>query len=114
MKDKVAISKNKYTGHSAQKVRLVADMVRGMNAQDAINMLYFVNKAASLHVSKAIKSALSNAVNNHEMDKKKLVISKILVDEAPTLKRYRIASRRGPQQVLKRSSHILVELKEQL
>ncbi|MEI6462893.1 MAG: 50S ribosomal protein L22 [bacterium] len=112
MNKKIAISKLKYSGMSAQKVRLVADMIRNSDANEALNMLTFVQKYAAKPIAKALKSAIANATNNHEMDKKKLVISKLTVDEAPTLKRYRIASRHGPQERLKRSSHITVELTE--
>ena len=94
MKNKTVIAKYKYTGMSAQKVRLVADLIRKMNALEAMNMLQFVNKAASTVVMKNLKSAIA-------------------VDEAPTTKRFRIASRRGPQERLKRSSHITVELRKQ-
>lgn len=113
MKNKTVIAKYKYTGMSAQKVRLVADLIRKMNALEAMNMLQFVNKAASKVVMKNLKSAIANATNNHGMDKKKLFVVASYVDEAPTTKRFRIASRRGPQERLKRSSHITVELREQ-
>ena len=113
MKNKTVIAKYKYSGMSAQKVRLVADLIRKMNAIEAMNMLQFVNKAASKVVMKNLKSAIANATNNHGMDKKKLIVVASYVDEAPTTKRFRIASRRGPQERLKRSSHITVELREQ-
>jgi len=105
------IAKNKYTGQSAQKVRLVADMIRGKNALKSLEVLEFVNKAATLHVKKCLASAIANGVVAG-MDKGKLSISSILVDEAPTMKRSRIRSRRGPGEILKRSSHITIILKE--
>jgi len=106
-----AIAKNKYTGQSAQKVRLVADMIRGKNAVKSLDVLEFVNKAATLHVKKCLASAIANAVVLG-LDKDKLVISSITVDEAPTMKRGRIRSRRGPGEILKRSSHITIILNE--
>lgn len=110
--EKVATAKYKYTGQSAQKVRLVANMVKGMNVNDALSILKFTNKTAAKVVYKVLHSVYSNAVNTKEMDKKKLTITKITVDEAPTQKRFRIASRHGYREILKRSSHIMVEVKE--
>lgn len=108
----IAIAKNKYTGQSAQKVRLVADMIRGKSAIKSMDVLEFVNKAATHHVKKCLNSAIANA-QVLGMDKSKLKISSIVVDEAPTLKRGRIRSRRGPGEILKRSSHITIKLIEE-
>lgn len=107
--DKIIVAKNRYTGSSAQKTRLVADMVRKMNALDASEMLNFVNKVAGKNVKKTIDTALANA-KTLGYSQNKLIIDRIMVDEAPTMKRGRIASRRGPRTILKRTSHITVYL----
>ncbi len=107
--DKIIVAKNKYTGSSAQKTRLVAALVKKMNALDASEMLNFVNKVAGKHVKKAIDSAIANG-KTLGYSQNKLFIDRILVDEAPTMKRGRIASRRGPRTILKRTSHITVYL----
>lgn len=93
LNNKSVIAKNKYTGHSAQKVRLIADLIRGKNAEQSKQVLEFVNKAASLHVKKCLDSAIANAVVKG-LDRSKLTIDQILIDEAPTLKRMRIRSKK--------------------
>ena len=71
-----------------RKVRLVVDLVRGKQVQEALAILEYTNKNASPAVSKVVKSAAANAVNNQMMDADKLYIKEIYVDEGPTLKRY--------------------------
>lgn len=97
---------------SPQKVRLVVDMVRGKNALESVHLLKFVEKASALPVKKTIESAISNAVNNFELDKKKLIIVEARVDEAPTFKRWRAVSKGRAHKILKRNCHILIVLKE--
>jgi large subunit ribosomal protein L22 len=109
---KIVYARAKYLKGSAQKARLVADLVRGMNAQEAIDKLRFVQKSASRLIQKAIESAMANASNNFEMDKKSLVIKEIYVDEAPTFRRGRAGSRGRYQKLLKRNCHIIVGLLE--
>lgn len=111
MTKKFAIAKNKYTGISVQKTRLVADMVRMQNALDVLDALKFVNRSGSKSVYKTISSAVANA-KVAGLSVNSLFVSKIMVDEAPTLKRARIASRHGVREILKRSSHITVVLEE--
>lgn len=111
MKKLQITSKTKYTGQSPQKVRLIADMIRGKMAQKSLEMLEFVNKASTKPVYKCLKAAIANGVVQN-LDKDKLTISEIRVDEAPTLKRSRIRSRRGPGEILKRSCHVSIILQE--
>lgn len=103
---------SKYVRMSPQKVRLVVDMVRGENAQYAAELLQFVNKAAALPVKKTIESAISNATNNFELNKKELKIVEARVDEAPTYKRGRAASKGRYHQILKRNSHITIAVSD--
>lgn len=95
---------------SARKVRLVADMVRGMHVEQAINTLSFVKQAAGVPVKKVIESALANAENNEGLDVDTLFLGEIRVDEGPTIKRFRPRARGRACPIRKRTSHISVVL----
>ena len=112
MAKEVVYAKSKYVRTSAQKARLVVDMVRGENALYSVEMLNFVRKAAALPVRKTIESAIANAEFNHDLDKSKLKIVEAMVNEAPTLKRGRAVSKGRYHQILKRSCHIIIGVAE--
>ena len=95
-----------------RKVRLVVDLVRGKQVQEALAILEYTNKNASPAVSKVVKSAAANAVNNQMMDADKLYIKEIYVDEGPTLKRYTTKAKGSGAQILKRTSHITCVIAE--
>lgn len=95
---------------SPLKLRLVANMVRGKNAAEAMEMLKFVNKKGSLFVYKALKAGIADAENNFKLDGKTLFVSHISIDGAPTYKRGRFASRGRSSRILKRRSHLNLEL----
>ena len=97
---------------SAQKVRLVVDLIRGKNANEAMEMLRFVNKAAALPVRKLIASDLANAEENFGISRDDLYIAKIFANEAPTRKWRRFGARGRFKPVLRRSSHVTVVLRE--
>jgi large subunit ribosomal protein L22 len=97
---------------SAQKVRLVVDMVRGKKAVDALNILRFIPKAASKQVSKVIASAVANAEENFGVSRDDLFVYRITADEAPTRKWRRFGARGRFKPILRRSSHISVILRE--
>jgi large subunit ribosomal protein L22 len=97
---------------SPQKVRLVLDVVRGKNAQEALAILKFLPQRAARPVSVAIKSAVANAENNFNMDPDDLIITRCAADEGRTLKRWRPRARGRVNQILKRSSHITVIVAE--
>lgn len=97
---------------SAQKVRLVVDLVRGKNANEAVEMLRFVNKAAALPVRKLIASALANAEENFGISRDDLYVAKIFANEAATRKWRRFGARGRFKPVMRRSSHITVVLRE--
>jgi large subunit ribosomal protein L22 len=97
---------------SPQKVRLVLDVVRGKPAQEALSILQFLPQRAAGPVAKAVKSAMANAENNFNMDPDDLVITRCSADEGRTLKRWRPRARGRVNQILKRSSHILVVVAE--
>lgn len=111
-KTKLVYSKAKYINVSPRKARLVIDLIRGMNAQEAVVYLDFLRKSASLPIKKAVKSAIANAVNNFEMDKEQLLVEKAIVNDAPTFKRGRAGSRGRYKKILKRNCHIIIGLRE--
>lgn len=110
--ERVVYAKAKYVPGSPRKTRLVVDLVRGRKAEDALTELNYIKKRASGVVKKVIKSAISNAENNFEMDRKNLVIVEAYVDKAPTFKRGRAGSRGRYKKILKRNSSIVIGLVE--
>jgi len=105
-----AIATAKYVRVSARKMRLVADMVRGKGVADARTVLAFSTKNAAQVVTKVVGSAVANAENNHDMSADELFISRILVNEGPTLKRIRPRAMGRAFRVRKRTCHVTVEL----
>jgi len=93
---------------SAQKVRLVADQVRGMPVEKAEQLLAFSTKKAAHIVKKVLLSAIANAEHNDGADIDELSISTIMVDEGPTMKRGRARAKGRGTRILKRTSHITV------
>jgi len=93
---------------SAQKVRLVADQVRGMPVEKAEQLLTFSTKKAAHIVKKVLLSAIANAEHNDGADIDELNVSSIMVDEGPTLKRGRARAKGRGTRILKRTSHITV------
>ena len=97
---------------SAQKVRLVADLVRGMPVEQAEQVLAYSPKKAAHIVKKVLLSAISNAEHNEGADIDELRVSKIFVDEGPTMKRGRARAKGRGTQILKRTSHITVAVSD--
>lgn len=93
---------------SPQKCRLVADLVRGMPVEQALQALTFSNKKASGMVQKVLESAIANAEHNEGADIDELKISAICVNEGPTMKRFRARAKGRGNRILKRTSHITV------
>ena len=91
---------------SAQKVRLVADQVRGMPVEKAEQLLAFSTKKAARIMKKVLLSAIANAEHNDGADIDELSISVIMVDEGPTMKRGRARAKGRGTRILKRTSHI--------
>ncbi|MDI9519261.1 MAG: 50S ribosomal protein L22, partial [Bacillota bacterium] len=88
-----------------RKVRLVLDLVRGKDVEEALNILKFTPNHAAVQVSKVVKSAMANATNNHDLDENKLYIKSCYANEGLTLKRYRARAKGSASQILKRTSH---------
>ena len=95
---------------SAQKVRLVADQIRGMEVEKAEQLLSFSTKKAAHLMKKVLLSAVSNAEHNEGADIDELKVSAVFVDEGPTLKRGRARAKGRGTRILKRTSHITVEV----
>lgn len=105
-----AVAKN--VPRSAQKVRLIADIVRGRSVREALVILSLMPQIAARDVYKVVKSAASNAENNFELDANDLYIHRIFVDEGRTLKRFKARSHGRVAPRLKRSSHITAVVDE--
>ncbi len=97
---------------SAQKVRLVANQIRGMEVEEAEQLLSFSPKKAAGLVKKVLMSAVANAEHNEGLDVDELYVSTITVDEGPTLKRGRARAKGRGTKILKRTSHITVKVAE--
>lgn len=93
---------------SAQKVRLVADQVRGLPVEKALEILSFSKKKAAVLVKGVLDSAIANAEHNDGADIDELTVSAVMVDEGPTMKRIRPRAKGRANRILKRSSHITV------
>ena len=97
---------------SARKVKIVADLIRGKNVDEALAIVKFTPKASSEIIEKLLKSAIANAENNHGMNRGSLVISEIYANQGPTMKRIRPAAKGSATRIRKRTSHITIKLRE--
>lgn len=97
---------------SPQKMRLVADQVRGLPVERALDVLTFSNKKAATVIKKVLESAIANAEHNDGADIDELNISEILVDAGPTMKRLRPRARGRADRIIKRTSHLKVTVSE--
>jgi large subunit ribosomal protein L22 len=93
---------------SAQKARLVADQIRTMPVDKALELLEFSPKKAAVIIKKLVNSAVANAENNDGADVDELSIKRIFVDEGATYKRHRPRAKGRVNSILKRTSHITV------
>jgi large subunit ribosomal protein L22 len=103
-----ALAKHLYARSSAQKARLVADQVRGLPVEKALELLSFSPKKAAVLIKKVVDSAIANAEHNEGADVDELVITKICVDEGPTMKRIMPRAKGRADRIMKRSCHITV------
>ena len=102
----------KHVRISHRKVKIVIDLIRGKNVDEALAILQYTPKAASPVVYKLLSSAVANAVNNQEMDRSTLYVAEVYANPGPTLKRYVARSRGSASPMLRRTSHISVILDE--
>ncbi|HLR09168.1 MAG TPA: 50S ribosomal protein L22 [Bacillota bacterium] len=95
-----------------RKARLVVDLIRGKDVDEAIAILRHTQRGASPIIEKVVNSAIANAEHNYEMDADNLVISEAYVDEGITLKRFRPRARGRAGRINKRTSHITIVVSE--
>jgi ribosomal protein L22 len=107
-------AKAKYVRTAPRKARLVIDHIRGKSVDDARALLLTTPRAASRDVLKLLDSAIANAENNHELVADELVVGRAYVDEGPTLKRYRPRALGRATRIRKRTSHMTIELTNQI
>jgi large subunit ribosomal protein L22 len=90
------------------KARRVVDLVRGLEVDEALSLLRFAPQAASEPVYKVLESAVSNAVSGEGLDRSSLIITKAMVDDGPTMKRFRPRAQGRAARIRKRTSHLTV------
>jgi large subunit ribosomal protein L22 len=105
-------AKHRYARISSRKVRLVTDLIRGRDVQDALNLLKFAPNRAAGMVSKVLTSAVANA-NEAEADVDRLYVNEAYVDDGPTIKRWRPKDRGRAHPILRRTSHITVVVEQE-
>ncbi len=106
------IVKIKYIKQSPKKIRFVLNEIRGENVNSALNKLDNLNKKASIFISKAIKSGLSNLSNSNtdDISSDNFFIKEAYVGQGPVMKRFRPAAMGRATPILKRSSHLTIKL----
>ena len=110
--EKEARATLKYSRISARKVKIVADLIRGKNVDEALAIIKFTPKASSEILEKLLKSAIANAENNHDMKHENLYVAEIYANQGPTLKRIRPAAKGSAVRIRKRTSHVTIVLRE--
>jgi len=103
-----AKAKHTFARTSPQKARLVADQIRGLAVEDALNILAYSPKKAGALMKKVLDSAIANAEHNEGADIDELKVSQVFVDEGPTMKRIKTRAKGRADRIFKRSSHITV------
>ena len=101
-----AFASARFARITPQKARRVVDMVRGLPVDDALALLQFAPQAAAETVYKTLESAVANAETTEDLDRAGLVVSKAMVDEGPTMKRWRARAQGRASRINKRTSHI--------
>lgn len=107
------IARHKHARESAQKVRLVADQIRGLSANEALNLLTFSNKKAAVLLRKVVASAIANAEHNAGVDVDELRVSKVMVDAATSMKRMHARAKGRGSRIVKRTCHICVAVSDE-
>ena len=102
----------RYARISSRKVKIVADLIRGKDVDEALAIVKFTPKASSEVIEKLLKSAMANAENNHGMKHENLYVAEIYANQGPTLKRIRPAAKGSAVRIRKRTSHITIVLRE--
>ena len=98
---------------SPQKARLVADQIRGLSVERALNVLSFSPRKAAGMMKKVLDSAIANAEHNEGADVDELKVSAVFVNEGPVMKRLRARAKGRANRILKRTSHITVTVADE-
>jgi len=106
------VARLNYLRIAPRKVRLVADLIRGKSVEEAETILNFAVKKAAQPLLKLLKSAISNAKNNFQIETPNLFVAKITVDEGPKYKRWRARARGRASEIQKKTSHVTLWLDE--
>mgnify|MGYP002653493820 FL=1 len=110
--DKEALSVGTQIRGSAQKLNLVAGLIRGRSAADAMNILAFSKKAMAVDARKVLASAIANAENNHNLDVDALVVAEASVGKSITMKRFATRGRGKSTRILKPFSRLRIVVRE--
>jgi large subunit ribosomal protein L22 len=102
----------KFTRLAPLKARLVADQIRGMQVERAVELLSYSNKKAAGVIKKVLDSAIANAEHNEGADIDELKVSAICVDEGPVQKRFKARARGRANRIIKRTSHVKVTVSD--
>jgi large subunit ribosomal protein L22 len=102
----------RYVRISPQKVRMLANAIKGQPVEKALDMLKFMPQKAAGIVEKVLRSAVANADQQADIDIDTLIVGNLLVDGGPTLKRFKARARGRGTRILKRTSHVTVVLTE--
>ncbi|MGI9229437.1 MAG: 50S ribosomal protein L22 [Gammaproteobacteria bacterium] len=102
----------KHSQIAPQKLRLVADQIRGLPVDEAMNILQFSNKKGAAIIKKVLASAIANAEHNDGADIDELTVSAVMVDQGPVMKRLRPRARGRADRILKRTSRLSVTVAE--
>ena len=109
----MAVARLSYARIAPRKARIIANMIRGKDVGSAINSLRFMNKSGSREFFKLVVSAVANAEDQGEQDVESLVVSRVMVDQGPTLKRWRPRAQGRATRIEKKTSHITLEVAPQ-
>jgi large subunit ribosomal protein L22 len=110
--DNEALAVNTQVRGSAQKLNLVAGLIRGRRAEDALNILSFSKKAMAVDVRKVLASAIANAENNHNLDVDALVVAEASVGKSISMKRWAARARGRSSRIVKPFSRVRIVVRE--
>ena len=108
-----ATAKLSYVRIAPRKLRVIANMIRGKSVANAINSLRFLNRSGSQEFFKLLVSAVANAEDKGDIDVDDLVVARVLVDQGPTLRRWRPRAHGRATKIQKKTSHVFVEVAPQ-
>ena len=110
--DEEAIARARHIRTSPQKLNLVAEMIRGMSADAALNQLAFSKRRVAGEVRKVLQAAIANAENNHQLDVDRLVVKEAFVGKSIVMKRFRARARGRGARILKPFSNLTIVVRE--